>query len=817
MLRLRDFRHKAKGLPDLLPYAALVAPGVVLCKDGSFLAAWEFRGQDTASSTPEELAFVSAQVNSAVKLLGTGWMLHVDAVRCRQRAYSRPDASHFPDPVTRRIDAERRAYFSGDRCYSTRTFLCASFKPNLYAGKLAGAAQAGVAAANVLEKNLGQFQQTLLEIEDALAAVLRMHRLEEYEEEDEDGRPRLYSALLEHLQHCLTGEEHPVRVPTITGTPMYLDALLGGEDLVGGLAPRIGAQHIAVLGLDGLPQESWPAMLATLDGLQLPYRFSTRFICLDQLDATREITTYRKTWQQQVFRFFDQFFNNPNARANRDAQLMTEDAEQALVEVQSGFVGAGYLTSCIVLLHEEREVLLDWARELRRAVQTLGFGCRLETINAVEAWLGTHPGNGFANIRRPLVHTLNLADLLPLAGIWAGYEQCPCPFYPPDSPPLMVCTTDGATPFRFNLHEGDVGHSLVFGPTGSGKSTLLALIAAQFRRYKGAQVFCFDKGQSMLPLCLAVGGAHYDIGAAENTGLALAPLQSIDASEAEQSWAEGWIADLAELQGLAVLPGHRNAIHTAMNALRQNPPQMRSLTDFWHVVQDQELRAALQHYTKAGAMGSLLDAATDTLGLGSQGTPDSRAFVVFEVEALMQLGDKNLVPVLLYLFHRIEKALRGQPALLVLDEAWVMLGHAVFREKIREWLKVLRKANCAVLLATQSLSDAVRSGILDVLVESCPTKILLPNLAARQDGQRELYAGMGLNARQIEIVATATPKRDYYVLAPAGRRLVQLALQKQTLAFVGVSDRESVSRIKELHATHGRDWVAIWLKEKGAL
>lgn len=802
MLRLRDYRSRAKGLPDLLPYAVLIAPGVVLCKDGSLLAAWEFRGQDTASSTPEELAFVSAQVSGAVKLLGTGWMLHVDALRSRERTYARPEDSHFPDPVTRLIDEERRQFFSGDACYSTKTVLTVSYKPNLQAAKLAGAAQQGTGRRNLLAKSLRFFEQALLELEDALSAVLRLERLLEFDDTEEDGQSVLYSPLLSHLQQCLTGEEQPLRVPR---TPMYLDALLGGEDLVGGLAPRIGTKHIAVLSIDGLPQESWPAMLASLDGLQLPYRFSTRFICLDQLDAAKEITVYRKTWQQQVFRFFDQFFNNPSARANRDAQLMAEDAEEALVEVQSGYVGAGYLTSCIVLLHESPEPLHDWARELRRVIQTLGFGCRIESINALEAWLGTHPGNGFANLRRPLVNTLNLADLLPLASIWSGRGYCPCPFYPPDSPPLMVCTTDGSTPFRFNLHEGDLGHALIFGPTGSGKSTLLALIAAQFRRYPDARIFAFDKGMSLFPLCQAAGGSHFEIG---RTALAFAPLQRIDVSETEQSWAEDWVADLAELQGLRVLPVHRNAIHTAMNALRENPPAMRSLTDFWLVVQNQELKEALTHYTKAGAMGHLLDASSDSL--------DIATFMVFEIEELMQLGDKNLIPVLLYLFHRIETALAGQPALLILDEAWIMLGHPVFREKVREWLKVMRKANCAVILATQSLSDAVRSGIMDVLVESCPTKILLPNLTARQDGQRELYTGMGCNARQIEIVATATPKRDYYVMAPSGRRLIQLALQKKGLAFVGASDRDSISWIKELSSLHGQDWPRFWLREKGA-
>ena len=225
-------------------------------------------------------------------------------------------------------------------------------------------------------------------------------------------------------------------------------------------------------------------MLAALDSLPLSYRYSTRFICLDQMDGTKEINMYRKGWQQQMFRFLDMFLNNPNARVNRDAQMMRDDAEEALLEVQSGLVGIGYLSACIVLLHEDLEQLKAQAREFRRVVQTLGFGCRIETINALEAWLGSHPGNGYANVRRPIINTLNLADLLPLATTWTGSQFCPCPFYPPRSRPLAVLTTDGSTPFWLNLHSGDLGHTFVVGPTGSGKSTLLGLITAQFRGYQ---------------------------------------------------------------------------------------------------------------------------------------------------------------------------------------------------------------------------------------------------------------------------------------------------------------------------------------------
>lgn len=144
-----------------------------------------------------------------------------------------------------------------------------------------------------------------------------------------------------------------------------------------------------------------------------------------------------------------------------------------------------------------------------------------------------------------------------------------------------------------------------------------------------------------------------------------------------------------------------------------------------------------------------------------------------------------------------------------------MLGHPAFRDKIREWLKTLRKANCLVLMATQNLSDAANSGILDVIVESTATMIFLPNIYARDEGTASLYYRMGLNARQVEIVATAIPKRQYYYVSENGRRLYDLALGPMALAFVGATDKDSVAAIKTLETKYGDQWVHEWLAGRG--
>jgi type IV secretion system protein VirB4 len=346
----------------------------------------------------------------------------------------------------------------------------------------------------------------------------------------------------------------------------------------------------------------------------------------------------------------------------------------------------------------------------------------------------------------------------------------------------------------------------VFGPTGSGKSTLIALIAAQFRRYEGAQIFAFDKGLSMLPLTLGAGGDHYNVGGEEGEGarLSFCPLADLS-TDGDRAWASDWIETLVALQGVTITPDHRNAISRQIGLMAS--ARGRSLSDFVSGVQLREIKDALHHYTVDGPMGQLLDAETDGLALGS--------FQTFEIEQLMNMGDRNLVPVLTYLFRRIEKRLSGAPSLIILEEAWGPLGHPKFRDKIREWLKVLRKLNCAVVLATQSISDAERSGIIDVLKESCPTKICLANGAAREPGTREFYERIGFNERQIEIVATAIPKRDYYVVSPEGRRLFDMALGPLTLSFVGASGKEDLKRIRSLQLEHGPEWPIHWLKTRG--
>jgi len=644
------------------------------------------------------------------------------------------------------------------------------------------------------------FKRECMNIEARLSAAVTLRRLRGERIAQEDGSSVTYDDFLRWLQFCVTGLNHPVILPD---NPMYRNALTGGQELWSGVVPKIGRKFVQAVAIEGFPLESTPGILTALGEQPCEYRWSSRFIFMDPHEAVAHLDKFRKKWKQKVRGFFDQVFNTNTGSIDEDAMSMVADAQSAIAETNSGMVSQGYYTSVAILMDEDRDKLDAAARLLKKAINRIGFTARIETINTLDAFLGSLPGHGVENVRRPLIHTMNLADLLPTSTIWTGARHAPCPMYPPQSPPLMHCVTGGSTPFRLNMHVRDLAHLLIFGPTRMGKSTKLALIAMQARRYMGMSIFVFDKGMSMYPTTRGVGGSHFTV-AADDSRLAFCPLQFLD-TKGDRAWAMEWVDTILALNGVATMPDQRNEIGRAI--VNMHASASRTMTEFSLTIQDQAIRAALRQYTVDGLMGHLLDAEDDGLSLST--------FTTFEIEELMNLGEKFALPVLLYLFRRIERSLHGQPAMIIIDEAWIMLGHPVFRDKIREWLKSFAKKNCAVVMATQSLSDAARSGILDVIVESTATRIFLSNRDARSQEASALYGQMGLNSRQIEIVATALPKRQYYAVSESGCRLYELALGPLALAFAGSTDKESIAAIRQLEAEHGDGWIDMWLASKG--
>ena len=796
MMNLAEYRKRVAHLADFLPWAALVAPGVVLNKDGSFQRTARFRGPDLDSATPSELVGTTGRLNNALRRLGSGWAIFVEAQRNPATDY--PD-SRFPDSASALLDIERREQFEeSGLLYESSYFLTFVWLPPaeeasrmegwLYEGR----ERSGVDPRELLKGFIDRTDRVLNLVEGFVPEAAWL----------DDGETLTY------LHSTISTNRHRVRVPE---TPMYLDALLADQSLAGGLEPRLGDLHLRTLTVIGFPTVTFPGILDDLNRLAFMYRWSTRAIMLDKTDATRLLTKIRRQWfakRKSVAVILKEVLTNEQSvLVDSDAANKAADADAALQDLGSDQVGEAYVTATITVWDSDPRIADEKLRLAEKVIQSRDFTCIVETVNAIEAWLGSIPGQVYANVRQPPISTLNLAHMMPLSAVWAG----PAKDEHFDAPPLFYAKTEGATPFRFALHVGDVGHTVIVGPTGAGKSVLLALIALQFRRYLNSQVFAFDFGGSIRAATLAMGGDWQDLGgslsddtSALNT-VSLQPLAHIHDTP-ERAWAADWLVDILVREGVEITPDVKEHLWTALTSLASAPVAERTITGLTVLLQANALKQALRPYCIGGPYGRLLDAEVEWLG--------SASCQAFETEGLIGTGAAPAV--LSYLFHRIEARFDGRPSLLIIDEGWRALDDGGFAAKIKEWLKTLRKKNVSVVFSSQSLADIEASPIAPVIVESCPTRIFLANERAIEPQIAAVYEKFGLNARQIEIVARATPKRDYYCQSRRGNRLFELGLGHVALTLCAASNKGAHALIDELLADGARPYfLEAWLEANG--
>jgi len=798
MLNLREYHHKTSSLADFLPWAALIAEGVILNKDGSFQRSARFRGPDLDSATPAELVGTTARLNNALRRLGSGWAIFVEAVRRPALDYP---ASVFPDPASALVERERAEQFAEEGAhYESAYYVTLLWMPPaedaaraenwLYEGK----AEKGVSPREHLKSFVDRTDSVLGLLEGFVPEAGWLSD----------------SETLSYLHSTISTGTQNVRVPE---TPMHLDALLADEPLTGGLEPKLGNQHLRTLTVIGFPSVTFPGILDEMNRLAFPYRWSTRALMLDKADATKLLGKIRRQWfakRKSVAAILKEVMTNEaSTLLDNDASNKAADADMALQELGSDMLGQCYVTATVTVWDADPAIAAEKLRLVEKIIQGRDFTVIAEGMNAIEAWLGSLPGHVYANVRQPPISTFNLAHMIPLSAVWAGPER--------DehfaAPPLLFGKTEGSTPFRFSLHVGDVGHCLIVGPTGAGKSVLLALMAMQFRRYDKAQVFAFDFGGSIRAAALACGGDWQDLGTSLNQdgdndprgAVQLQPLANIHGA-AERNWAADWLAAILASEGVALDPQAKEHIWLALNSLATAPVSERTLTGVAVLLQSQALKQALAPYLVGGPYGQLLDAESEHLG-------DARV-QAFETEGLT--GSAAAPAVLSYLFHRIEGQLDGSPTLIIIDEGWLVLDSPAFSAQLREWLKTLRKKNASVIFATQSLADIEGSAIAPAIIESCPTRIFLPNERAIEPQILAIYRRFGLNDRQIEILARATPKRDYYCQSASGNRLFELGLGEVALAFTATSSKTDQLKLSEMVNEHGTDDFAdIWLRHRG--
>ena len=581
-------------------------------------------------------------------------------------------------------------------------------------------------------------QIELLEAEDAFGVIYRTLNFEDWKREN----ARLISADALDVQLCDT----------------QLEAHRGYL--------RAGDQYLKVLTLKDPPSETWPLILRDLLEIKANFTIVTEWQAIDNGKARKLIQSRRRHFHNSKTSFMS---NLSLSEHKGPADELIDDSKQAAVAdlgecltaiAHEGKYFGKFSLSCV--LHSPSLKDLDRIiPEFVRAFTKYDGGLLEERYNLLNAFFATVPGNTAFNLRRLHILNTNYADLSLLFSVSTGDPTN----RHLSSEYLAVLETDQATPYYLNLHKQDVAHTLILGATGSGKSFLLNFLIQSLQKYD-PQTYIFDLGASFENITRIFGGSYLNVGPADQA-FTINPF-SLAPQKANLDFLYAFLKVLIEGNGKHELSGvEERSLYAAIERMYKLDPKTRTLSNLAAMIGP--LSEHLQRWTRAGQFGHVFDNADDTLTV--------RPFQTFNFDTSTIYPDV-LEPLLFYILHRSSSAIEaaqsaGQFKAFILDEAWMFIRNRTIRDYVTKAEKTWRKKNAAMILATQSLHELASSEMLEIVCESCPTKIFLAN----PDIDVPLYRdSFHLNDTELELLAGLVPKRDLLVKTPQGAKKLHLSV-----------------------------------------
>ncbi|MBQ9282265.1 MAG: AAA family ATPase [Treponema sp.] len=817
-------KEPTNQLKYITPWSFIISPSVCLLKNGAIMTTYQVEYPDLESSSASSIASMASLFNRSVMSLAQeeGWGIFFDVRRYKTKEYPSGEFSNLAGWLIDQRRAENYhkfgEHFTTDY-YITFVYQLPSdmeskttalfFKnKNVKKQKKAKSMFANSENLPAFKKEIENFLDEVEKVMGTLATKIWNHRLDD-------------SELFTYIKSNVSLNKQDLIFPE--DTFFFLDNFICDMDVRTSMPLKIGEYYAPVIAVMDFPNKSYPGIFDRLNRTMTEFRWTTRFLPMSKEISAKEADKYQKRMysaRKSAATMFTELAANVEIdRENQGALEMEGEANQIQADIAMGEYVLGYYTSNLMCWDKSIEKAKEKSRKLQQVVRSCGFATKEETFNNVEAWCGMMAGNVYSNIRRPIISTKNMSNIIPLSSAWQGLlyndftlETCGSAI------PLLTCSTSYGTPFFLNLNVRDVGHTFVFGPTGAGKSTLLALLMAQATKYKDANIVCIDKQLSSRAFMVAAGGVYVEPG---KDAVAFQPLSELlnpaDCTDSEYRkslmWCQQFIEALIVQQNIDITPQMSRAISEALRILSEKPADMRDLTSFQGTVSyrnpengDNTIRTALDPYCRGGVFGSIFDAEKTTLNLSK--------LMTIEMGSLMRLSEKAVAPALMYIFRYLEKLWTvptgsKQPlTFLFLDEAWLYLQHPVFAGFIQEWLRTLRKKKVFCIFATQEVSAASKSSLRDTIVQQCLTKIYLADESALS--LAESYKDFGLTESEIVALSEATMKRDYYFKNPNGSRMFTLDLDAFQLALIS-SDHEILDKLESVHGRNTTEMLAFEL------
>lgn len=794
----------ARSTSELVPWLLPLTEELVVCKDSSLLACFEFTpldGDTAGEMETAQLAHAADRMLSVFRDLPvTFWW----TVR-RERTEDYP-SSRMPDPISQLLDDEHKQEFLREGAYRNRHFLSVIWMPPQSASSLPervgllmqdglsmpraflialrslmGSQDAFAWRGAELDAAVGDFESRL----EQMAAVVSALKLRRLRSDDLFGF--LWAQANPGLRMC----------PKSWQGQQYLDALLAERPIaVFRETLQFGdgddATYASVISLKEPPAnidfEAFGGLLAQPCEFVLThcFRLMGTQAAISQVNSSRRLMDLSQyslaSWLWAAVARKGEM-NERNADPAKAEQVVT--LTEALGAVSRGSIQLGWHHTALTLLNKDLTSLNAQVRTTLRLFHASPFvGAGVESLHALSSWATSLPGQ-WQECRRWLVlSSVNANNIAPLMGVGEGERENehltaqlgrPCPA-------LTVLHTPYATPYYFNFHAGALGHAFVVGPSRSGKSAGMNFLISQWRKYApDARVVIFDKDRSCRIPTLLQGGKHIDL--RPDGDIHMNPVRLVSETR-HWAWLARWVEGLIASRGYKVSSTDAKAIYEAIQGVAATSDARLHTLQTLQTQLPQHLQVELENWLGERPLGAYFDHAEDSFDLGT--------FTCLEMNEIMR-EPMAARAVLDYAFYRLQMSLEAArqgdttATLVYVEEAWFLIEDEQFSSRLRDWLKTFAKLNALVILCTQSIEDLTTASptVFAAIRDNVPTRIFLPNPAAMGEDLRNMYRRQFLlRDDQIARIASAVPKRDYYIVKPEQAQLVRLPLTPRQLAVV---------------------------------
>lgn len=819
---------------------------IVLNKDGSLMACFAFSGMDLDSTSNVEINQVRSQLIYAIEQLQEESL--VMAWQVRRRITTRYPDSEFPDPVSARIDAVQKRSFLANVQYINRHNVTLTMYPASNSARFLTRVQ------RIQEQGTGLWEGFKSVIAALTSSIMGESEFAYENNADIEQAVESFQKVIDMFLAATL----PLGVRLMSGTELggflelassptsaidvladlpnsssYMDTSMPVADINNSYSDVLEFKHNGrttwgrcyaislhkreTLSLDMLDKLMSAPFEYTMSHV---FKFASRSAGIKMVDSVKTYHSNRRFPIKSILVGSLRGGDLTGVPVNESRQEDTDEAKALSDRIAVGQVGVGLYYGVVMVQAASHQDVVDAGASCEEILQTARLKPHLEGLHKFSAFAATVPGSHEEVAQWQKIKTVNFVDLCPLRTIasgdfynvhWTEQLGTPCPA-------LLVLPTKHRTPFYFTGYVGDVGHTLIIGPTGTGKTTIANLAWTAFRKYPSSRVIVFDKDYSCRPPILLQGGQYIDLNPEKQIGdnrPKMSPIHALlkDGNERHLEFVAKWVQKLVQMRDYKPTAQDLISLETALRSTieigKSDPTLLRLSSVVTQLDLQTEFAKALLPWTEGHIYGSYFDNTEDHFDLDSLSGIETGSILSHEELA---------TPFMAYAFYRIESQLRDMgaetkpiPTLIYVPETWFFLRNPVFALEIEKWLVTIRKLGGTVWFDTQSPDKLVQSPIFPAFRDNISTRIFTPNRNAGTESLGGMYRNeFAMRDQQIQYIINGIPKSDYFISQGHLSRRITLNLNTEIMSCLR-SDTKAQKLLERLHGT--ADWQNKYIDE----